>query len=269
MRSSPYFKNFFKMIAVFAIAITVLNCGSASNSTNQSSNNTSSTSTTDSSQSSNSSSFTSNVTMNFFLSLLIDAEDSDLDLNIELPESYSWPLKAISGGSLQARAQDFPTVVYRVCAPDTTTTGCDTINDSLGGLDVDIVIDSCGRLVADSQCGSTDTTLFSGTLTESGGLLIKSISIRMRAFLVTDEGNGYKADVTDEGLLVMNRLLITLTTGTATRGSLSGTGEALSQSGDATLVSVGTIGSSTPELGGSDFLSTLEVNFSENLFDYL
>jgi len=133
---------------------------------------------------------------------------------------------------------------------------------------MDLVIDSCGRLIADNQCGSIDETTYIGALDDNGNMNIDDVSIRIRTFFVTTDSDGFSAQATDEGLLLFKRLIIDLTTDTVTSGSLTQTGTPVSNN-QVTLVSAGIISSTVPELGGANFLAVLDGEFNTNPFNLL
>lgn len=242
------------------IALTMACGGATSNDTDS---NTSSTNSTESANN-----FTTNLKLSFNLTLTIDALDDDLDLIITLVDAYSMDMNLAQDGTITIQAKDLPKMVYRVCALDSTESDCDTTSDATGGFDVDLVIDSCGRLVDDRDCGSSDDTIFSGELDNDGNMSIDDISLRIRTFAITSDSNGFTADDTDEGLLVFKRLIIDLTTATVSSGDLIQTGSLVS-SNEVTLVSAGSISSTVPELGGADFLAVLEGEFNKNPFNLM
>jgi hypothetical protein len=187
-----------------------------------------------------------NSTLTFSVSLELDASNNNYDMTTAFAEDYQLPL-TIEAGNLTVDANNFPKMVYRVCQTDSSTASCDFITDALG-LEIDVVVDSCGRLVDDADCGASDDTYYAGTLSESGDMTINDISLRLRLFLVNDEGDGTSALDSDEGLVTLNRIVVDLTTDSATSGDLSAQGLALNET-DVTLVAAGTLSSTTPELG--------------------
>lgn len=202
----------------------------------------------------------SNSTLTFSVSLQLDATNNNYDMTTAFAEDYQLPL-TIEAESLTANASDFPKMVYRVCQTDSGTASCDFITDALG-FELDVVVDSCGRLVDDSDCGASDDTGYTGTLSESGDMTINDISLRLRLFLVDDDGDGYSAADSDEGLVTLNRIIVDLTTDSATSGSLSAQGSNLNGN-DVTLVAAGVLSSTTPELGAAHFVATITGSLAQ------
>jgi len=249
---TEFIRTTFKFVSLAALFL-LINCsgspsGDSSNSGAQS-NASSTEQTVDS----------SNTTLNFSLTIEIDSPDDDLDFTIALTDLYAMPMN-INSGDISLKASDLESMIYRVCDVDSTETDCDTYTDASAGMDLDFVIDSCGRLVDDEDC-ETDQTEYTGEIYDDGSLVIDDLSIRVRTFLITSDSDGYSANESDEGLIVINRLVIDLTTGEVAIGDLSAEGSAWD--GDSvTLVSSGTISSTVDTLGGSDFISTLTGSFT-------
>lgn len=241
------------------LSLGLLNCGGNSSSNNSPFNTGGSTEPSGASSTNNSSS--SNNGLNYTLVVEIDGEDLDLDVNLK--QRYDLDLTIESSGRVIVYAQDFPKMVYRVCTTGSKTSFCDAYSDDTGGLDIDVVLDSCGRLVSDANCGNSDSSFFTGQLDDDGQMSIDNLSVRMRIFAVTDELDGFSASDSDAGLLVMNRLIIDLTTGFVSAGAFQATGEAV-EDGDVTLVSAGSLSSTIPTLGGADFIATLEGEFEQD-----
>ncbi len=207
-----------------------------------------------------------NLNLSFSLDMILDASDEAPDLEISLDDAYTLPLFLDSDGSLTAMATDMPTMIYRVCATDSTRTGCDTFSDLTVGLDVDLVIDACGRLIDNDDC-ATDTTEFSGSIDADGTMEINDLSIRVRAFLITGTASGSTADEEDSGLLTFNRIVIDLTTGSASTGDYAEVGSPVENS-EVTLVAAGTIATDSEDLSTTGFIATLTGSFDEDPFDF-
>jgi len=252
--------HFVLIIYIGFMSICATACGSSPATSNQPGTNPTTTGSTND--------FETNLSLTFHLTLTIDSEDDDLDLTVDLEDAFTLDMFLSENGTISLQAQDMPKMVYRICATDSTETNCDGISDATGGLDVDLVIDSCGRLIADSQCGSIDETTYTGDLDANGNMNIEDISIRLRTFFVAADSDGFSAQATDEGLLFFKRLIIDLTTDTVTSGSLTQTGTPVSDN-QLTLVSAGIISSTVPELGGADFLAVLDGEFNTNPFNLL
>ncbi|MBU0504495.1 MAG: hypothetical protein ABII18_02655 [bacterium] len=203
----------------------------------------------------------SNLTLSFSLSLTLDSEDDDWDFSVNLPTTYALDLNKTSNGNITMQAHDLPQMVYRVCTVDSDTENCQAFSDQTGGFDVDLVIDSCGRFVADENCGENDDTQFTGTIYSDGSMFIENISIRIRTFLVDDDSSGLTAKATDPGLMDINRLVTTLTTDTVTVNDLSATGDLITDK-QVTLVSAGTLSSVSDTFPGANYLAILEGSFN-------
>lgn len=212
-------------------------------------------SSADSAVSSASASAEPNSTLTFSVLLQLDAANNDYDMTTAFAKDYQLPL-TIEAGSITVDAHDFPKMVYRVCQTDSDISDCDFVTDALG-FEIDVVIDSCGRLVDDADCGTSDDTYYAGALSSDGDMTINDISMRLRLFIVTDDGDGYSALDSDEGLVTLNRIVVDLTTSSATSGNLSAQGSALDDEDDVTLVAAGTLSSTTPELGAAHFIATI------------
>lgn len=240
-RTTKYFVLFFLMCGA-------LNCGQA---------NTESTV----SPAQNSSVFVpdSNLKMAFTLQLDLDAEDDSLDFIMNLDEEFVLPMRLESSGKLSLNSREIPKMIHRICAMNSKRTGCDAYTDALGGLEVDVVIDSCGRLTADKDCGLINSK-FHGTLTQDGDMIMQDLSMRMRAFELTSTESGVTASDDSPGLLVMNRIIVDLTTSKVSSGSLSNIGTVVKGKA-VTLVTSGKLSSTVPAAGGANFMATLKGNF--------
>lgn len=217
------------------------------------------------------------VRLTFNFSLQFDATDDSFDFPIELNDDFALRLYVNQDGTVAILANDFPRMVYRLCAEGSETDGCHSYYDeedeeqwdlALGGSDFDIVIDSCGSSIADEDCGAPDDTTFTGTLSTDGTLVLENMAFRVRAFFVTEELDGYTAEDSDTGLLTSDDS-IRLTISRITTGAVAiNAGDNLSAEGAAvensmvTLVGAGVIPSSVPDLGGSYFIGTIDGTFS-------
>ena len=206
-----------------------------------------------------------NLTLSFTLSLTLDSSDDDWDFAVSLPTTYSLDLNKTADGSITMFANNMPQMVYRVCTIDSETENCQTFSDQTGGFDVDLVIDSCGRFIADENCGENDHTEFTGFIDSDGSMIIDNISIRIRTFFVDDDSSGMTATPTDSGLMDINRLVTTLTTETVHVGDLEATGDLINNK-QITLVSVGTLSSVSDTFPGANYLAILKGSFDVNPF---
>ena len=200
-----------------------------------------------------------NTKLNFTLDIFV-ADKNNLPAQISVNTPLSLPLKVETSGALQVAAVDVPTFFYRVCATGSTRTDCDGHTDVTGGLDVDLVIDSCGRLVADANCDD-DTTIFNGSLDNSGQITLNDISLRVRAFAITNDSDGHTATTADEGLVNLNRIVSDASTQNITAFDTTYSGSALSGS-KVTLVSSGIIATSSGSLAGTDFVAVMTGEFT-------
>lgn len=213
-------------------------------------------------QSTSSPSTNNNLNFAFQMSLSLDSPNDGLDLDLFLDDIFNLPLSVNQQGTLTLKALQVPRIVYRVCTSQSNLSQCDIISD-LVGFDLDIVIDSCGRFISDANCGS-DTTQFTGSINNStGAILINNVSIRLRAFAITNSLNGFNASKSAEGLIPLKRMIIQLTTGQQSSGALTISGSALNQK-NATLVAAGKLASNIENLGNSDFIVILEGQFDSN-----
>lgn len=200
------------------------------------------------------------VVLTFLFETQIDSEEDDtLDFAIPFPDTYDVPLYVGSDGFISLLANEFPRMILRVCKTNSTSDNCTTEFDDID-FDIDIVLDSCGADVDDDECGSSDDTIYTGTLNSEGGISMNAIVIRIRLFAVTDEGDGTTADDTDTGLLVFSRLTARVTTGVVESGSLTESGSRINNRG-VKLVGAGNIPNDIPTLGGAHYVSSLTGTF--------
>lgn len=204
--------------------------------------------------------FDANINLTFNIDILLEAEDDATTLEISLNDDYTLPLHLDSNGDLTVRAKDMPTMIYRVCATGTTQTGCDTYSDLTSGLNADLVIDSCGRLVDNADCGTSDDTTFSGSISDDGSMIINDLSIRIRAFLVTSTSSGSAADDGDAGLLTFHRMVMDLTTTTVSTNDFTQTGSSITNK-TVTLVATATVATTSTDFESADFIATLTGTF--------
>lgn len=228
-------------------------------------------STTGASPSDNSDTETSDlgtqVNLTFLFETQTDSEDDSLDFAIPYPETYTAPLYVQSNGVISMVANEFPQMVFRVCATGSSTSDCNTYFDDLD-IDVDLVIDSCGSAVEDDDCGAGDDTIYTGTLSDSGDVNISAVSIRIRLFAVASGSNGNTADDTDTGLVTLSRLIARVTTSSVQTGDLTETGSRVNNSA-VKLVAGGLIPDDFPVLGGAHYVSSLTGTFDVDPLDLL
>lgn len=196
----------------------------------------------------------------YLFNLKIDAEGDAYDFNINYPQAYTVPMYVQENGKVSLIANEFPKMVYRACSSDTTRSDCDIKYDDLGS-DMDLVIDLCGFDNEDDECGSSDTTVFDGQLTEQGLLSINAVSLRVRIFPTNSSNNGQTASATDAGFVHLSRMMIKVTNSSVESGSLLATGTRLVDSAS-TLVAAGIIPVDIPLVGGAHYAASLDGNFS-------
>lgn len=210
--------------------------------------------------------FQTNLSLAYTLSLEFDSADEDYDnLSVNIADSASMNMKLSTDGTITVRAKDFPNMIQRICTPDTELTNCDYESDALG-VDFDIVVDSCGRLVSDSKCGDADSTTYTGYMSNAGDMALDNISIRTRIFFITSSSDGFSADITDTGAMEMKRMIVNLTTDSVSVGDLVATGSPIVDS-QVTLVASGTISETTAKLGGANFIATVQGKFDQDPID--
>lgn len=198
--------------------------------------------------------------LTFLFTVQTDSEvDDTLDFAVVFPSSYIVPLYVQSNGTISFLANEFPRMVFRACANDSPTSDCHTYLDDLD-IDIDLVIDACGEVEEDENCGEADTTVYSGTLSDDGSMNINAVSIRIRLFAVTDNLDGYTADDTDTGLMTLSRLIVRITTGAVQTGGLTETGSRLNNKA-VKLVGGGLIPDDMPTLGGAHYVASMTGSF--------
>ncbi len=200
-----------------------------------------------------------NLTFTFEIQIKSDS-DSSIDFDIPFPSSYTVPLYVDSDGTVSMQAGDFPRMVYRVCKTDSTTSGCMS-NYSGATFDVDVVIDSCGTSVTDTNCGDADGTVYTGILGDDGSIYINALSMRMRLFAATSSVNGYTATDGNSGLAVLSRMSVNISTANVASGTLSASGSPIDADNKVTLVSAGLIPSDIAVIGDAHYLSSLAGTF--------
>jgi hypothetical protein len=254
--------KFNTIITALFTCLLILNCGGASTDSSNENNEESSSNSSSSSSSNN-----SDHELEFSFGLSLTISDDDQSLEVDFPSQYDLDLYLSEEGELTVYAKDFPTMVYRICMNSSDLSGCHSYSDELG-IDADIVIDSCGRLVSDEDCGNQDNTSFSGTIDSDGSMSINSISIRTRLFAINSDSSGYTADESDTGLIELNRMVISINTDDTSSGSLVANGNPIDDS-EVTLVAAGTLSSAAPALAGADFVTEISGSFDENPLDIL
>jgi len=200
------------------------------------------------------------MTLYFNLNLQLDSDDEEWDFGVNLPDTYEIYMTLNEDYTITLRAQNMPKMVYRVCTLESETTGCHAYSDKTDGVDIDLVIDSCGRFVSDSDCGSEDDSEFSGILNDDGSLYLTDVSIRIRAFMVTENLDGYLAEDSAEGLFEINRLILDLTTDIVISGDLEASGEIIIEQA-VVLVAAGSVSSVSEAFPGADFTAILDGTF--------
>lgn len=209
----------------------------------------------------------SSVVLTYRLSVQLDSlTDDSLDFIVEFPDEYQVPIDVNSNGKITVAANEFPRMILRICRAGSDQLGCNEYVDHPSlTFDADLVLDACGFSAPNYRCGSEDTTVFTGLISNTGSFRINSVAIRSRIFAVSSKGDGYSADVTDSGLINdLDRLFISITTGTA--GTvLKGVGSTISQK-QVTLVAGGRIPFSTDILGGTYYLATMTGEFDADPF---
>lgn len=250
-----------KLFLSFLTIILLSHCGGTSSSTNSNSTSTSSNQTTITSND-------TNTELSFTLTLQIDADDDTFDFTVTMPDEYTVPLKVESDGTVTMYANDFPKVIYRICETSSDETDCDARTDQIG-IDIDLVIDACGRFLTDASCGDSDSTQFSGTLSEDGSITIDNVAIRSRIFAITDSSDGFNADSTDSGLTSLDRIMVDITTGDVSTGDLESSGSNVDEDQNVTLVASGSVSSDTPYMGSAVFIGTITGSFDEDVLEFL
>lgn len=198
--------------------------------------------------------------LTFQFEIRTDSSTNDnLDLQILHPQSFVIPVYIQEDGLVSVKAGEFPKMVLRLCRVSSSTANCDVRTDDVD-FDVDLVLDSCGSDRTDIQCGSADPTVFSGLVQSDGFVLVNAIAIRVRLFVAGTSSDGYTAGSIDPGLIVLERIEVSVSTGEVTMGSLMATG-ALLENSTIKLVAGGLIPASMPRLGGANYLAILQGTF--------
>lgn len=253
-------KRFIVLLVLLSTTLLQISCGSSANTSTTPQNSAASESEADD--------LSNNLQLTFALQLTMDADDDDFDITMDLDEEFTLPMELDADGNLRIQARSIPKMIHRVCATTSTKTGCNAISDALGGIDVDVVIDACGRLVSDDNCGNGDGSVFLGTLNDNGDINIQDVSIRMRAFTISGSTDGTTASDSDIGMLELPRLILDLTTGSTTAGVLSDIGSAVNAK-NISLVSSGQLSSTVPVIGGAHFLARLTGTFDVDPFQLM
>jgi len=202
--------------------------------------------------------------MDFVFAIAIDSLDDAYDVATDFADTYEITLYIQADGTASLVANEFPTIIYRICELTTTRTDCDAYTDATD-QDVDLVIDACSY-ADDALCGDTDETVISGTLASSGRFFMSDVPMRSRIFAVTSSTTGRSIDETDSGLIDVDPLTTDLTTGTVTINGgdgLSATGSPLSNR-EITIVGGGIIPASYPVLANSYFMGTIVGTFDQD-----
>lgn len=245
------FKKFQFLVLATLLTLTLIQCGGA---TTSSSDNTDNDATP-----SENTGLTSNINLNFTLSIDISTDDDTL--SVDFDEEYTLPLTLAADGTLQVEARDFEPMIYRACGPTIEDDSCDGFYEEAGAQIVDLVIDACGQFTNNTDCGETDTSIFSGLYTNDGSLVLGTIWIRMRGFLVSDNSDGESASAGDSGSFRdIVRIPVYLTTGSASSGDFDLTGSNWNGS-SITLVSAGSLSSAIDTLTLADYGATVVGNF--------
>lgn len=193
--------------------------------------------------------------------------NDELDLQIIYPRSFTIPLYIKEDGLVSIRASEFPKMVLRLCRVSSSSASCDVPTDDVD-FDVDLVLDACGSGRADTQCGTADPTVFFGLVKSDGFMLVNAVAIRVRLFAVSTSSDGYTAGSTDQGLLVLERVVVSVSTGSVTTGGLTAMGTLL-ENNTVKLVAGGLVPASMPKLGGANYLAILQGTFDVNPLSFL
>ena len=207
------------------------------------------------------------INLNYNFTIQIDDDDNTLDLTVPFPDTYEAPFYFNTDGTVSLIANEFPQMIFRVCDGESTTTACDAYYDGLGN-DFDLVIDSCGATLEDEDCGTADTTVFSGTLASTGDMAVNATSIRVRLFSSTSSPNGFTANDTDSGLLNLEHMVAKITTAALTSGDRSPVGSRLNSSA-ITLVAAGSVPDDLPVIGGAHYAATISGTFESDPLELL
>ena len=221
----------------------------------------------------------SDVVMSFQFALTIYPEntaDFGDEIDIAIDRSFDLPMSVNENAKLSFFAPDFPTIVYRICNEESTSSHCDLYSDIEGIVDMDLVFDSCDLLTKEhSECGSADKTLYEGELDEDGNLAFENIAIRTRLFFVTTSGSsGYTATPTMAGSIDdLSRISLDLTTLPVSVDNEVYQGQTNVHTGEIEVLGYGTIPDKTigtmPGLGVSQFVTEIDGQFDVNPFDLI
>jgi len=208
------------------------------------------------------------VKLTFQLSLKVDSDDEDFDLDFTLDKQLAVDMNISDRGIITLWTKNIPPMIYRICSIDSKLNHCDVYSDATGGLDIVVVIDSCGRLIADENCGPNDQTFFSGKIKSNGSMTLSNLSIRLRLFKVDSSSDDFFEDPTESGFLDIKRFIVDLTTEDSSSGNLSVKGSPILRK-DVTLVTAGVLSTTVPNLGGSDFTAVLKGTFDQDPLRFL
>ena len=250
-------QSFFSIFTLF-MCILLVHCSQNSATQNQNAESLNSTPATNSLNLKSSQ-------MEFSLNLLIDSQNDEYDFLLSLDETYSLPLQISDENEIAIQAKDFPKIIYRICDVGSSSAICDSYTDALG-FDIDLVIDSCGKLKSHSECGQQDNSTYIGELKSNGEILIENISMRTRIIKVSATSDGYTASDADVGLFSLEKITVTLSTDSKELNGITFDG-ALYQNNKAKLIVSGQIPSSTPFLGGGEFVGEIDGQFSSDLLN--
>lgn len=219
------------------------------------------------------------VVLSFQVGLTIFPENTDdfgKEFSIDLPSTYSLPMRIDDDGELIFFANDFPKIVYRLCHVDSTADLCDYYSDRDDMVDMDVVFDSCDRVIKEhAECGDADATVYEGEINAAGQLHFANIAIRTRLFFVTASGSsGYNATATMTGSINdLSRISLDLTTDQVSVAEQSFSGDTLDTNKKIRILGTGTIPEKTigelPSLGVSEFVGEITGEFNINPFDLM
>lgn len=191
-------------------------------------------------------------------------------LQIDYPETYMAPIYIKPDGGVTMLAREFPRMVLRICPIEAADENCDvTVDSSIVAQQLDLVFDLCGKERTDDGCGDDggDPTTFEGSLSSEGRLVIPSLDVRIRVFLLAGNGpDGNSALDTDQGVLPLPRLEVVVQTDPEiTTGILSGIGERV-EGFNVKLVAGGIL----PErLSSAHYLTTMTGTFDVDVLGLL
>lgn len=203
------------------------------------------------------------VNLTFSFSTQINSlTNNDLDTTIGFDDEFTLPMYVNPDGYISFAAQEFPKIVLRICATGSADPFCDK---HVSGLDddIDLVLDVCGGSVEDINCGVSDSTVYQGTLSHSGTITINTIAVRVRAFFVTGDLDGFIADPEDKGIAEFNRIYARLTTGLVSTGTLQAQGDII-KNNEVKLVAGGILPSKMEDLSGAHYIAIIEGRFNQD-----